>query len=122
MNRLEPKATHTPKCFDATLEVASENPETVVVHGWTYGNGRWILHAWCESADAVIDLTESRSPIPKSDFYEVMGVSEERTRRYSRLEFFTLAAQEGHFGPFDKSFFFTETTQSDPIDAERKAH
>ena len=63
----------------------------------------------------MVDLTESRGPIPKNDYYTAMGVTEERLRRYSRLEFFTLFASEGHYGPFDKDFFYREISTKDPL-------
>ncbi len=97
------------------MEVAGENADAVVVHGWIYDRTRWILHAWCEIGDVVVDLTETRSPVPKADYYAAMAATETRTRRYSRLEFFSLAAEHGHFGPFDKEFFFAETSSRDPL-------
>lgn len=115
MRELVPRTEHTPNCFEATLEVASETESTVVVHGWLHAEGRWILHAWCEVGNDVIDLTESREPIPKADYHAVMGVTEERTRRYSRLEFFTLAAGSGGFGPFDEAFFAGKVVRRDPL-------
>ena len=115
MKTLTPRQVHTGKCFDATLEVASENSEAVVIHGWLYHQECWILHAWCEINDRVIDLTETREPIDKSTYYRIMGVSQQRSIRYERQEFFALAAEHGHFGPFDKTFFFAEKSSGDPI-------
>jgi hypothetical protein len=34
---------------------------------------------------------------------------------YNRQESFALAAELGHFGPFDKAFFFAEKSFRDPI-------
>lgn len=114
--KIEPRVKHKPGCFDMTLEIASENIEAVVVHGWIYGHNLWILHAWCEFEDTVIDLTESRAPIPRSDYYLAMGIEEERIRRYSRLDFFTLATEQHQFGPFEKELFFAETSAVDPLE------
>lgn len=113
--KIEPRTKHKPGCFDMTLEIASENVEAVVVHGWIYGVSQWILHAWCEFGDDVVDLTESRGPIPRSKYYLAMGVEEERIRRYSRLDFFTLATEHRQFGPFDKELFFAVTSSDDPL-------
>ena len=114
MKTLTPRQVHTGKCFEATLEVASENSDVVVIHGWLHHQECWILHAWCEIYDWVIDLTETREPIDKSTYYQIMGVSPERSIRYERQEFFALAAEHGHFGPFDKTFFFAEKSSRDP--------
>jgi hypothetical protein len=43
-----------------------------------------------------------------------MGVSPQRSIRYERQEFFSLAAEHGHFGPFDQTFFFAEKSFDDP--------
>jgi hypothetical protein len=99
----------------AVLEVASENRDAVVIHGWLHHQGEWILHAWCEFDEWVIDLTEAREPIAKSAYYQTMGVTPERFVRYERQEFFALAAKHGHFGPFDKVFFFSQKTPQDPL-------
>ena len=115
MKLLNPKTSYSSECFDSTLEVASENHDASVVHGWLYNDFQWILHAWCEIGDEVIDLTETRVPIPKSDYYAAMGVTEQRLRRYTRLEFFTLFVDEGHYGPFDRVFFYKEFTTKDPL-------
>ena len=116
MKALSPREVFTKKCFEAVLEVASENENVVIVHAWIYNGKNWILHAWCEINDDVIDLTETRSPILKSAYYEAMGVSQKRAIRYTRLEFFTLMAEHGHFGPFDKAFFFAESLSQDPLE------
>ncbi len=113
---IESRTQHKPGCFDMTLEIASENFEAVVVHGWIHGTSQWILHAWCELGDNVIDLSESRTPIPRSEYYSSMGIEEERIRRYSRLDFFTLATELRHFGPFDKELFFAVTSLDDPLE------
>jgi len=115
MKTLTPRQDHAGSCFEATLEVASETRDAVVIHGWLHNQESWILHAWCEVNEWVIDLTETREPINKSIYHRIMGVTPERSIRYSRQEFFALAAEHGHFGPFDKVFFFTEKTSSDPI-------
>lgn len=104
-----------PTSFESCLEAASENTETEVVHGWIFRDGVWHTHAWCEFGDRVIDLTASSHSMPKFDFYIKNNVKPERLRRYSRLEFFQLVASEGHFGPFDKDFFFAETSEEDPL-------
>jgi hypothetical protein len=115
MKTLTPRQVHTGKCFEATLEVASENNDAVVIHGWLRHEENWILHAWCEIDERVIDLTETREPIDKSKYYQVMGVTPERSIRYEREEFFTLVAEHANFGPFDKTFFFSEKTTQDPL-------
>ena len=115
MGSCHPKAHHTPECFMAVLEVASENEDAVVVQAWLHNQNRWILHTWCEIDDRVIDLTEGRSPIPKTEYYAVMGVTETRARRYSRQAYFAMAAKAGHFGPFDSELFFAEAASTDPL-------
>ncbi|NJB67284.1 hypothetical protein GGQ74_000924 [Desulfobaculum xiamenense] len=105
-----------PTAFESCLEAASENPETEVVHGWIFRDGAWRTHAWCEFADRVIDLTASSHSMPKFDFYVKNRVTPERCRRYTRLNFFERVAETGDFGPFDKDFFFAETSEKDPLD------
>lgn len=115
MKTLAPRQDHSESCFEATLEVASETMDAVVIHGWLHHRESWILHAWCEVDEQVIDLTETREPIDKSTYYRVMGVTLERSIHYNRQDFFALAAEHGHFGPFDKAFFFAEKSSDDPI-------
>lgn len=115
MASLIPKQAHTATCFDAVLEVASENDHVDVVNGWLFNGRQWILHAWCETDEAVIDLTETRGAIDKTTYYRIMGVTPERTIRYTRLGFFSQVAQHGHFGPFDTDFFFAPLTSEDPL-------
>lgn len=115
MNSLLPRQSHAKKCFEATLEVAAETEDVFVVHGWLNRHNQWILHAWCEIGEDVIDLTESREPINRRLYYDVMCITPERSIRYTRMEFFRLASEKGHFGPFDKTFFFTETLDHDPL-------
>jgi hypothetical protein len=112
---LTPRQDHTGRCFEATLEVASETRNAVVIHGWLHNPESWVLHAWCEIENWVIDLTETREPIDKPTYYRTMGITPERSIRYSRQEFFSLAAEHGHFGPFDKAFFFAVKSYGDPI-------
>jgi len=114
MRPLTPRQDHAGSCFEATLEVASETRGAVVTHGWLHNRELCILHAWCEIVEWVIDLTETREPIDKATYYRIMGVTPERSIRYNRQEFFALAAELGHFGPFDKDFFFAEKTSQDP--------
>jgi hypothetical protein len=87
--------------FAAAMEICSESETAEVVHGWLPGGPGFVVHAWAEVEDAVYDLTESEQPMRKSDYYERMGVRPELTRRYSRVEFFTLMAETGSLGPFD---------------------
>jgi hypothetical protein len=115
MKTITPRQEHAGSCFEATLEVASETSDAVIIHGWLYNRERWILHAWCEIDEWVIDLTETRELIDKSTYYRIMGVTPERSIRYNRQDFFALAAEHGHFGPFDKAFFFAEKSSGDPI-------
>ena len=120
MKTLTPRQNHAPKCFEATLEVAGETRDAVVIHGWLHHQESWILHAWCEIDELVIDLTETREPIDKLTYYRIMGVTPERSIRYERQDFFVLAARHGHFGPFDKTFFFAERSAVDPITKDRE--
>lgn len=113
---LQARTHHQANCFEAALEVASENADAVVVHGWLRAPDQWVMHAWAELGDTVMDLTESREPIDKAAYYAVMGVTPERTLRYDRLEFFTQSAESGGFGPFDPDFFYTTETEEDPLE------
>jgi hypothetical protein len=122
MKTLAPRQDHAGSCFEATLEVASETRDAVVVHGWLHNQERWILHAWCEVEKWVIDLTETREPIDKDTYYRILGVTPERSIRYNRQEFFASAAKHRHFGPFDKTFFFSEKTSQDPLLTLRPLH
>jgi hypothetical protein len=94
--------------FAAAMEICSESETAEVVHGWLPGGPGFVVHAWAEVEDAVYDLTESEQPMRKSDYYERMGVRPELTRRYSRVEFFTLMAETGSLGPFDRELFFAD--------------
>ncbi len=105
-----------PSAYEYCLEGASENIETEVVHGWIFKDGKWVAHAWCEFADKVIDLIESTHSMSKFDYYQKFMVSDQRCKRYSRIEFFTLVGDEKHYGPYDKNLFFAETSDEDPID------
>ena len=102
------------------MEVASESDEAVVVHGWIPGEEGWIVHAWVEiDADTevgVYDLTQSNEPFLKETYYQKIGATEERLKRYPRVAFFTLIAQTGRFGPFDKDFFFATNSNKDPLE------
>ncbi|ABM29943.1 hypothetical protein [Nitratidesulfovibrio vulgaris] len=108
-------AHHMPQSFEATLEVASECEDAVVVHGWLHMQGRWVVHAWCEAGEAVYDLTESRAPQPRAGWYASHGVTEERLRRYGRVEFFTRVADTGEFGPYDRELFASLESDVDPL-------
>ncbi len=94
------------QCFAAAMEVCSESEVAEVVHGWIPGGPGFVVHAWAEVEDAVYDFTESERPMRKAEYYERMGVRPELTRRYPRVEFFTLMAETGSLGPFDKELFF----------------
>ena len=98
------------QCFAAAMEICSESQLAEVVHAWLPGDAGYVVHAWAEVEDAVYDLTESERPILKSEYYERMGVREHLTRRYGRVEYFTLMAETGSFGPFDTQFFFANQT------------
>jgi hypothetical protein len=106
MKTLTPRQDHADSCFEATLEVASETRDAVVIHGWLHNQERWILHAWCEVDEWVIDLTETRETINKATYYRIMGVTPERSIRYHRQDFFALVAKHRHFGPFRQGLFF----------------
>ncbi|SKA79312.1 hypothetical protein [Desulfobaculum bizertense] len=105
-----------PTSFESCLEAASENTRVEVVHGWIWKEEQWEAHAWCEFDDRVIDLTESRHSMPKFDFYVKFKVDPKRCKRYTRLHFFELVGDEGHFGPFDKEFFFAASSATDPLE------
>jgi hypothetical protein len=115
MTELSPPEAFRPACFNATLEVAAETTSAVVVHGWLFSGKRWILHAWCEIGEDVVDLTADRAPIPRETYYSAMGATEARSIRYGRLEFFENMASSGHAGPFRRDLFFAETSDADPI-------
>ncbi|SKA74232.1 hypothetical protein SAMN02745704_00620 [Paucidesulfovibrio gracilis DSM 16080] len=102
--------------FEAVLEVVSENETAEAVHGWLNNGDEWFVHGWAEAEGFVFDLTESRRPIERATYYEANQVSEDRVRRYSRVEFFTLMAERGDVGPFDKAFFYTTVTRTDPLE------
>ncbi len=106
MITLTPRQAHTGKYFEATLEVTSENGDAVVIHGWLNHQGSWILHAWCEIGEQVIDLTETREGIAKSSYYQVMGVTPERFIRYERYDFFCIGRREWAFWAVRPSAFF----------------
>lgn len=103
------------QAFEAVIEVGSECEDCSIVHAWVHVDGIWTLHAWGENDIAVYDLTETRDPFHKHVYYEKFGVTEERLKRYSRLEFFTLLGDTKSFGPWDKEFFFAETSDTDPL-------
>jgi hypothetical protein len=105
-----------PSAYEYCLEPASENSATEVVQGWIFKEDKWVAHAWCEFADRVIDLGQSTHSMDKFNYYTTYQVSEERCRRYSRIEFFTLVGDEGHFGPYDKELFFASTCERDPLE------
>ena len=107
---------YKPQSFEAVIEVGSECEDCTVVHGWVHHDGQWILHAWGETDEAVYDLTESREPQHRAEYYARHGITEERLHRYSRLEFFTLLGDTKSFGPYDKELFFAETTNVDPLE------
>lgn len=97
-------------CFAAAMEVCSESEQAEVVHAWVPGGPGYVVHAWAEIEDAVYDLTESDHPVRRADYYARMGVRENLTRRYGRVEYFTLMAETGSLGPFDKGLFFANQT------------
>jgi hypothetical protein len=98
------------QCFAAAMEICSEAETAQVVHGWVPGGPGWVVHAWAEIEDAVYDLTEDERPMRKDEYYRRMGVREELTRRYERVEFFTRMAETGSMGPFDTDLFFANQT------------
>lgn len=102
------------KCFAAAMEICSESELAEVIHAWVPGGPGYVLHAWAEIEDAVYDLTESEQPIHKAVYYAHMGVRTELTRRYGRVEYFTLMAETGSLGPFDHEFFFATQTETLP--------
>jgi len=102
------------QCFAAAMEICSESETAEVVHGWVPAETGFVVHAWAEIEGAVYDLTESEQPMLKADYYERMGVRPELTRRYTRIEFFTLMAETGGLGPFDKELFFATESPTLP--------
>jgi hypothetical protein len=108
------------QCFAAAMEVASESDACTIVHGWLPGEEGWFVHAWVEipageGEIGIYDLTLSNDPFPKEAYYERTKATEERSKRYERVVFFTQIAETGGFGPFDKEFFFAETSAKDPL-------
>jgi len=98
------------QAFAAAMEICSESELAEVVHAWVPGGPGYVVHAWAEIENAVYDLTETNQPIHKDEYYARMGVQEKLTRRYGRVEYFTLLAETGSLGPFDKDFFFANET------------
>ncbi len=108
---------HFPQSFAAAFEVASEAEGSFVVHGWIRmpEQDKWIVHAWTEVDEAVYDLLETREPQKRDAWYVSHGVTEERLRRYDRIDFFTRFADTGSFGPFDEELFFATESELDPL-------
>ena len=102
------------QAFAAAMEICSESELAEVVHAWVPADEGWVIHAWAEIEDAVYDLTESEHPMRKADYYQRMGVREDMTRRYGRVEYFTLMAETGSMGPFDTQFFFANQSPAQP--------
>ncbi len=98
------------QCFAAAMEICSESEQAQVVHAWIPGGPGFVVHAWAEVEDAVYDLTESDHPMRREDYYAGKGVREDLLRRYGRVEYFTLMAETGSMGPFDKGLFFANQT------------
>jgi len=111
---IPPLTEHKKNCFDATLEAASEFGDVTVVHAWLPVDSGWAVHAWAETEEAVLDLTVTRTPLDRAEYYEVRRVSEALIRRYPRVEFFTLVGDTGTFGPFDKDLFFALESAENP--------
>lgn len=110
-------SVHMPQSFAAAFEVASEAEGSYVVHGWVCmpEHQKWIVHAWTEVDDAVYDLLETRDPQHREEWYAKHGVTEERLRRYDRIDFFTRFADSGSMGPFDQELFFATESDVDPL-------
>ncbi|MGE4470706.1 MAG: hypothetical protein AB7D47_11285 [Desulfovibrio sp.] len=107
---------YRPQSFEAVLEVVSENETAEAVHSWLFNGAEWYVHAWAEVEGHVFDLTESRQPIDRETYYRANHVRESAIRRYSRVEFFTNMAEQGHVGPFDTAFFYTTVSRTDPLE------
>ncbi|GAB1408999.1 hypothetical protein MASR1M90_01530 [Desulfovibrionales bacterium] len=101
--------------FAAALEICSENEKAQVVHAWIPGGSGFVVHAWAEIEDAVYDLTESNDPVARNEYYEQHKVHESLVRRYDRVDFFTLVAETGSFGPFDREFFFANEVSAEVL-------
>ena len=103
------------------MEVASECESCTIVHGWLPGEEGWFVHAWVEidageGETGIYDLTLSNQPFRKQTYYEQTGATPQRSKEYDRVDFFTRVAETGGFGPFDKDFFFAETSVQDPLE------
>ncbi len=103
------------------MEVASESDACTVVHGWLKGENGWFVHAWVEidaggGETGVYDLTLSNQPFRQQVYYQQTGATAERCKRYDRVDFFSRIAETGGFGPFDKEYFFANTSTKDPLD------
>ena len=101
--------------FMAALEICSESEQAQVVHAWVPGGPGFVVHAWAEIEEAVYDLTESNQPAERAGYYQRLGVREDLLRRYGRVEFFTLVAERGTFGPFDPEFFFADQAPAELV-------
>lgn len=99
--------------FAAAMEVCSESEQAQMVHAWVPGGAGFVVHAWAEIDDAVYDLTESNQPVVRTEYYQRLGVREDLLRRYGRVEFFTLVAETGSFGPFEREFFFAKQASTE---------
>lgn len=107
---------YRPKSFEAVIEVLSEVESAEAVHAWLNNGSEWYIHAWAEAEGVVLDLTEARKPQNKDEYYQRRNVDERYCKRYTRLEFFTLMAENGGFGPYDTEFFFATTSEKDPLE------
>ncbi len=104
------------RSIETALEVASENEGAVVVHAWIFRDGRWVPHAFCEIDCFAVYLTRSTRAVSKANYYLMMGIVPTHCRTHTRIEFFKQMADQGHMGPFDKTFFFAAESDKDPID------
>lgn len=111
---IPPLTGHKKSCFEATLEAASEFGDVTVVHAWLPTENGWAVHAWAENNEAVLDLTVTRTPQNRGEYYETRQVDEHLIRRYPRVEFFTMVGDTGGFGPFDKKLFFALEAEKRP--------
>lgn len=110
------KKNYTGRCFEAVFDLACENEQTTIVHGWVFSPNlqQWITHAWGELGDQIFDLTVGPEPTQKNIYYELGQIREDGLVRYSRLDFFKMGIEHNHHGPWDKDLFPGLNDESGP--------
>ncbi len=95
------------RCLEAAFDAACglvDRGQIFIVHGWL-DRSPFVFHAWCEFGNQVIDLTIQKAPLSREIYYQERGITEERLRRYSLIEFAHLMTEKGNYGPFDRGLF-----------------